>query len=329
MVRIRHGSLVIGLGLALALGTACKKDSAGDQNAGTPSGLTGNAASAEDLGLIPRDSEVVLGINLSQVQQSALWKQFVEPKLMSGDAAQKMAKFKAKCGIDPMSAVKSISVGVKGITSNKPEGVVVIHGMDKTKAMSCLDSMKDEIAADGTEMTRDGDVVLLKNTKTNSQIALSYINDGTALAVFGEQVTAASVKAAQASNQTLKSSQPFLEMYKKITTSDSLWLLLSGKVLERGASFGMKASAVFGSLNVTDGLTLDLRLRFDTPDAAAQFASLGKSQAQQAAKMFDKIDITTDDKEVRVAVVLSSQKLQALIAQLTGLLSAFGGMGGQ
>jgi hypothetical protein len=117
-------------------------------------------------------------------------------------------------------------------------------------------------------------------------------------------------------------------MYKKINTSDSLWFLLSGKLLEKGASIGVKTSAVYGSVNVTDGLTLDTRLRFDSPDAAAQFASMGKAQAQQAATMFDKVEVTSDGPEAKVSVVLSNQKLQALIAQVSGMLGAFGGMGG-
>ena len=49
---------------------------------------------------------------------------------------------------------------------------------------------------------------------------------------------------------------------------------------------------MYGSLNVTDGLTVDLRVQFATPDEATKFAALSKSQAQQASKMFDKVDIT-------------------------------------
>lgn len=329
MVRIHHGRLVVVLGLALAFVAACKKDGAsGDKHGGT-SGVSGNTVSGDDLALIPRDSEVVVGINLSQIQQSALWKKFIEPQLLTGDALGKINEFKTKCGIDPMSIVKSISIGVKDVSGGKPQGVVVVHGMDKSKAMSCLDSMKDEIAKGGTELTRDGDVALFKNTRTGQQIAMQYINDSTALAVFGEQVTAASVKAAQSNSQTLKSSQPFLDMYGKISTGDSLWFLLSGRVLDKGAALGVKPSGVFGSLNVSDSLTLDLRIRLASPEEAAKLTTLGQSQAKQAAKMFDKLDITSDGPEVKLAIGLSSQKLEALVEQLKGLASMFGGgMGG-
>src|SRR5512140_475891 len=203
MVRIRHAWLVVALGVALAPVAACKKDNSGGDTAGGKGGKSGNATGDEDLALLPRDSEVVLGINVTQVQQSALWKQFVEPKLMSGDAMSKISEFKTKCGIDPMSAVKSVSIGMKGVAGNKPDGVAVVHGMDKTKAMACLDAMKDEMAKDGTELSHEGDVVVLKNDKSGMHAALTYINDTTALAVFGEQASAASLKAAQAGGQAL------------------------------------------------------------------------------------------------------------------------------
>jgi hypothetical protein len=352
MVHIRRGSLVVGLGalaLALALVAACKKDekktdtaagdkgggdrATGDKNAEKPpglSGMTGNAANGtgEDLSLLPLDSELVLGINISQVQQSALWKQFVEPKLMTGDTLHKMTEFKAKCGFDPMSAVKSVTIGMKGVGGDKPDGVVVVHGLDKTKLWSCVDTMKDEMTKDGTQFSRDGDVGLFKDKMGNS-IAMTFVNDSTLLAVIGEKANAAGVKLAAAGGSTLKSSPPFLDMYSKVNTGDSLWGLMNGasKAFDKMSSLGVKPKAMFGSINVTDGLSLDLRMRLETPDAAAQLATMGKTQLQQAAKMFDKADVTNDGSDVRFSIVLSNQKLQALISQFAGLVGAFGGGG--
>jgi len=88
---------------------------------------------------------------------------------------------------------------------------------------------------------------------------------------------------------------------------------------------GVKAKAVFGSLNVTDGLSLNLRLRLETPDAAQQLTSMSKQQMAQAAKMFDQIDVAADGSDVKYTVVLSNQKLQQLIAQFGPMLGAFSG----
>jgi hypothetical protein len=346
MVCIRHGWLVVTLGLSLSLVTACKKDekksdtasgdktadkASGDKMAEKPAGTTGAVASGDDLSLLPLDSELVLGINVAQVQQSQLWKQFVEPKIMAGDTMKKVGEFKAKCGFDPMTAVRSVSIGFKGLSGDKPDGVVVIHGVDKAKVWPCLDSMKAEMATDGTEYTRDGDVGLFKSSKGAPPLAMTFVNDSTALAVIGSQATTAGVKAAAAGGSTLKSSAPFLELYNKVNANNSVWGLMNGnsKLFDKMSSVGVKPKAMFGSLNVTDGLNLDLRLRLESPDAAAQLTTMSKSQMQQAATMFDQIDVASDGSDVKYTVVLSNQKLQALIAKVGGMLGAFGGgMGG-
>lgn len=328
MVRIRN-ILVLWVVLGLVLVAACKKDETktgtGGDKTDKPSGSSGTAAS-DDLSLLPVDSELVLGINFAQVQQSALWKQFVEPRLMNGDAQKKLAEFKDKCGFDAMGAMKNVSVGLRGLGGAKPDGAIVIHGVDKAKSWECVDKMKDEMTKDGTEYTRTGDVGLFKS-KNGDQAAVTFVSDNTALVVLGDKANPDGVKTVASGDSALKKSQTFVDMYSKVNTSDSVWFLVNGKVLEKGAAMGVKPKAIFGSINVTDGLKMDLRMRLETPDAATQFATMAKTQAQQAAKMFDQIDVTNDGSEVRFAVVLSSQKLQALIAQVGGMLGALGGMG--
>lgn len=330
MVRIRQGWLVVVLGLGLL--AACKKDdksasASGDKSAEAAGGANG-AASGDDLALLPADSEVVLGINFGQVQQSALWKQLVEPKLMTGGAQTKIAEFKTKCGYDPMASVKSVSLGMKSFAGSKPSGVIVVHGFDKAKTLDCVEKNKDEMTKDGTEVTRDGDVVVFKGPR-GEQAAFSFIDAGTAVVVVGETANAAGVKAVTGGGAALKSSPAFLEMYKKVNSRDSLWGLVNGKLLEK-APMPMKTRAVFGSLNVTDGLALDLRIQFEKPEDATQAASLANGQAKEATAYVDKAEFTSDGAELHASVAMSSQKLQALISQFGGLLGAFaGGMGGQ
>jgi hypothetical protein len=330
MVRIRH---VVVLGLALALGAACSKDekktatAPGDKVAEKDK-PSSPAAAVDDLTLLPLDSELVLGINFAQVQQSALWKQFIEPKMMGAEAQAKLAEFKAKCDFDPMASFKTVSVGVKGLGGTKPDGIIVAHGIDKSKAFACLDKMQPEMAKEGVEVTRDGDVVLGKN-KNGDQFAGMFVNDNTGIMALGDKANTAGIKAAAQATSTLKSSPQFVDMYGKVKTSDSLWFLLNGnsKVFEKVAAMGIKPKAVFGSLNVTDGLSLDMRMRMDTPDAASQLANMGKAQLAQAAKMFDQIDVAADGSDVKFTVVLSNQKLQALITQFSGMFGGLGGMG--
>jgi hypothetical protein len=323
MVRIRQRSaaalaatLVLGFGLV----AGCKKEEGGA--AGGKSGDSSTASSAsDDLSLLPADSEVVIGINLKQLQQAPLWKSMIEPKLMTGEAQRRLAEFKTKCNFDPVTAMGSIVVGVKNTQGDKPDGVAVIRGVEKARALDCLDKSKDEMTKNGTEMTKDGDVLLFKG-KTGETVAVSFVSGDTAIAVFGANGNAAGVKAVASGASGLKNSASFLEMYKKIKTGESVWVMASGKTLEKVPG---GATAAYGSLNVTDGLALDLRMRFATPDAATQAVSMANAQAKQAAKYVDKAEFTGDGNELHASVVMSAQKL-AELAPMLGML--MGGMGG-
>jgi hypothetical protein len=347
MVRIRSivalSLLAFGASGALVLG-GCKKEEKKDtpasgEKSGTQAEKPGDpgmgktqaipsGGTADDLSLLPVDSEVVMGLNFAQLQQSQLWKQFVEPQLMKGDVQQKLGEFKSKCGFDPMSSIKSISIGMKGVGGDKPDGVVVVHGADKAKSLACLDTMKADAAKEGSEIKRDGDVVMVK-AKDGEDVALMFVNDSTAVAVIGSQANPDGVKKAAAGGSALKTSAAFVDMYGKIKTSDSLWLLVNGnsKAFDKAAAMGFKPKAVFGSINVTDGLTLDMRVRLDSADQAATMANTFRGQAAAAAAMVDKLDITNDGADVKVSVLLSNQKLQNLIKNFGSMLGgAMGGM---
>jgi hypothetical protein len=249
----------------------------------------------------------------------------IEPKLMTGEAQRKLTEFKAKCNFDPVTAMGSIVVGVKNMQGDKPEGVAVIRGVEKAKALDCLDKSKDEIAKDGGEMTKDGDVVLIKD-KNGDTGAMTFANNTTMVMAFGaERGTAAGVKALASGTGTLKSSASFVEMYKKVKTGDSLWGLASGKILDK---LPVKATAAYGSLNVTDGLAVDLRVRFEKAEDATQATSMINSQTKQAAQFFDKAEFTSDGTEMHGVVAMSNQKLQTMIQQFGPMLGmAVGGMG--
>lgn len=337
------------LASGLVLAGACKKDpkkegetaekgkpgeskvaeKGGEKTQDTPA-VAPTGGATDDLSLLPVDSEAVMGINFSQLQSSSLWKKFVEPQMMKGDFPSKLAQFKDKCGFDPMGAIKSIAMGMKGVGGDKPDGVVVVHGAGKKQSLDCFEKMKDEAAKSGDEITRDGDVVLVKSKKGET-VAITFVNDDTAVAVVGPNASKDGVLKAAKGGGTLKTSPAFVEMYSKINTQASLWMLVNGsaKVFDKAASMGVKPKAVFGSLNVTDGLAVDLRMRLESADQATQMANTFRGQLQGFASMVDKLDVGNDGADVKVSVAMSQQKLEALVKNLMGMFGGGrGGMGG-
>ena len=343
MLRIRTGLLVALVALA-----ACKKSDdskggtpatadktsekpAGDKPAAPPAAAGGaiSGQMGDDLSLLPVDSEVVLGLNFAQLQQSALWKQFA-PKLMD-KMSKGLADFKAACGFDPLDAFKSVALGMKGLGGSTPDGAVVIHGPDKAKVMGCMDKAKAEAAKNGSEVTVDGDVVIIKDKKGEST-AFTFVNNNTIVGTMGASGTKDGVMAAAKGGSALKSSPAFVDMYSKVNTQDSLWFLMNGNspVFNKMGGMGVKPKAIFGSVNITDGLTVDVRVRLSTPDEATQLANMAKGQVTnpQVKQMFDKLDVVADGADVKVGVAMSSQKLQSLIAMVGGMMGGMGGMGG-
>jgi hypothetical protein len=348
MARITKSWMVAALALTIGA-AACKKDEKKPE--GTPAGsaapttaekpadtvaspgvaATKAMASGDDLSLIPADSEVVMGLNFAQLQKSSLWKKFVEPQLVKPEFQTKLAEFKDKCGFDPMTSIQKLSLGMKNVGAKggaTPDGVVVIHGLDKAKTAACMTKMKAEIEKDGTKLTDDGGIYTF--SKDNNSMGMTFVNDSTAVMVVGANGNVNGVKAATAGTSALKNSPAFIDMFSKIKTGDSLWLLANGNspMFDKAGALGVKPKAVFGSVNVTDGLTLDLRIRLNTADEATSLANMVQGQAKQAAQMFDKFDVGTEKEDLKVSIAMSTQKLEQLVGQLMALAGGMGGMGG-
>jgi hypothetical protein len=338
MVRTR-GLLVSACVGAISLGAclvACNKD--GDKKAAdkattakaddkpaaapaptqaAPEAMIQSNPNAGDLALLPAQSEVVAGVNFKQLSNSALWKEYVAPKMASDSNFQDgLGKFKLLCNFDPMDSIQTISVGVRGI-GDVPEGAVVVHGLDKAKSMTCFDNDgKADAEKDGTKVTIQDNVVLLQ--KDGKNFGFTFVNDTTVLFVFGPDAGSVDgVKKVAGGNSGLQTSQKFVELYNKVNTNDSLWLLMRGdsKMLADAmakSGTGMKFKAVYGSINITDSVTADMRVRMDTPDQASAIAQLGNSQKAQLMMVLDKLDITADGPDVHGAVSISATKLKTL-----------------
>ena len=363
MIRTRHW-LVVALAFAIA-GAACKKDD--DNKSGQPAAdktsektdkapandkapaktdtpapaapampvkaITGQIA--DDLSLLPVDSEAVFGINFEQIKGSGLWKQFVAPRLTGANIAP-IEKFKAVCDFDPLADLKSVAIGVKGLGGNDGQGAVVIHGYDRKKANACFDKNTGNCEKDGAKCKVDGDVAFV-TTKDNKKFAFTFVNDNTALMVFGPDAESKDKVKAVASGQTaLKTSAAFVDLYNRLNTQESVWMIMNGNsAVFQKTPLPFKLKAVFGTFNITDGLTIDLRMRLGSPDEATNTVSTYKGQLAnpQLKPMFTKLDMTSDGPDVKVAVAMTSQQLQQL-AQLVGgmvgsmMMGGGGGMGG-
>ena len=325
---IRNRGWLVAL-LALGLGvSACKKnddkaapagDKVTDKVAGAAAGAAEKAGATDDLSLLPADSEGVFSINFGQVQQSALWKQYVAPKLASATTPASRSSRPSVATIQSSRSSRSLR-HEEGLGGTSPTGVVVVRGLDKTKSMTCFDKDVADAEKDGSKVVIDGDVALITD-KSGKQFGFTFVNDSTAVAVIGpDGATKDGVKKVASGGGALKTSPAFVDMYSKIKTGDSLWLVINGSALA-GAPLPVKLKAAFGSINVTDGLTLDVRVRTATADEATSLQTLVKGQTNnpQVKEFFDKLEVGTDGTDLTVSVGMSAEKLKMLAGLAGGM----------
>jgi hypothetical protein len=300
------------------------------------SSAVATGGNADDLSLLPVDSEMVVGVNWKQLSNSALWKEFVAPKLAAdANFNAGIGKFKALCSFDPMDAMTTISVGLKNLGNKSPDGAIVIHGFDRAKSMACFDKDgKAEAEKDGTKVTIEDNVVLLQKAGDPS-LGFTFVNDTTALVVLGAKAdSTAGVKEVAGGKTALGTSPNFVEIYNKVNTADSVWMIANGnsKLFNEMSSKipNAKLKAMFGSVNVTDGVTADVRVRVDSPENAKMLAEMGKQQAGAAAMFVDKIDIVADGSDIHAQLGITNAKLHTLMqfAAMGKAQHAGGGGGG-
>jgi hypothetical protein len=295
-----------------------------------PRAIHSRSVAQADLSLLPADSDAVIGINFAKVRQSALWQRYVAPKLASVDGIR---EFEALCGFDPLGSLGSISLGLKGLVAgDDTSGVIVIHGFDKAKAMSCFDHRGVAAAEkDGAKVTIDGDVVMIADAHGREQVAFTFIDTTTALIVMGpDAATKQGVERIAAGNSGLQSSSTFADALQAINTDDSLWMMLADgssimKIINTTiAPFtSIRAGAAYVSLDVTDTLALDAGLRLGSPETVGKLVSTiqgqmaGHEVAQTVSRYFDQLDVLADGSDLIVSLAMSGDQIVQLLSSIT------------
>lgn len=293
----------------------------------TPSGSTtppGNAAPpkapdyaatiADPLGFLPADAEIVMGLDVDALRTSALWPPLAAK--ITSSAGPQLSAFQQQCGFDPMATVHRIRLGIKNLKADKPEGVIVISGLDRPQLMGCL-------AKGGTALV-EGDFVTFDAAKNNgTQAAFAFVDASTVVAVLGPTANKAQVKTVLASNAPLRSSAAFIALLGKTDVEASLWGVMnsnSSMFDQLAAGIGTRPQAVFGSVRLNPGMTMNMHMRLESPAAATQLANMANSQLGMARGFVTKLDVTTEASDVVVAVAMDDQQLNALIMMVAGQL---------
>jgi hypothetical protein len=292
-------------------------------------GASTPALADKSLEVLPLDAEFIGSMDLAGLQNSALYKNGLGAQLQKNGMPKELQDFQTLCGIDPQKAITRVTFGIKR-EKNGMEGVFVLQGVQKVKAVGCYDKVIAKINSNPNKpkdanVSRDGDILLFKSPDRNA--AMMFTGDSTALVVVGAKATKDGIKEIAKGGSQLKNSAAFNELYKKTNTGDTVWCVANGSssVFDGVAALGFKPRAVFGSIGVSKDLNVDVRFRMKTAGEATNLQSFLNQQSAPARGFVDKLNITTEDKDVRVVVSASEAKIKAAQQMLGPMLGGGGG----
>jgi hypothetical protein len=270
------------------------------------------AASNDPVGFLPIDAEVVVALDIPKIAQSALWKQYA-PMVM-GRLPETAKMLIDQCALSPTT----IAVSLKAVSDEGiPDGVAVIHGLDKAKALGdCLTKAKQVATQHGHTLAFDNDI-LTATTKHGTFVA-TFATDSTFVAVWGQHADHTTLQQAISSGVGLRKSPAFTALLEKVNTGRPVWLVGNGnsKLFAQASALGVKPRGIAASIDVTDGVAFDGRVGVESPDQASQLSTMLKSQTGMATSFFDKLDIGTDAADVTLSVALSLEKLKTMMQML-------------
>src|SRR5213075_1437602 len=121
----------------LVLAAGCYRDSAATANP-SPSNKQrppDHAHEAEDeLAFLPKESEVVVGLDMTALRASPAWHEQIEPALSGSSAFEKNRQI---CGFDPWAPISHVTLGVRKADANI-EFVLTVAGGDAQQEIGCV-----------------------------------------------------------------------------------------------------------------------------------------------------------------------------------------------
>ncbi len=315
-----HRALLVGS----LLFAACYKDPGATRtgprspdNAVAVKGPDYSATLADPVGFLPVDSELVLALDVDSLRKSPLWPQLAGK--LSQATGPALRQFQEACGFDPMTTIHAITIGFKNLKQETPDGVIVVSGLDRPKLMGCIGKVKPKPGSTESVVV-DGDVILATSSN-GGKSAFAFVDASTIVGAIGANVGKPQLMAVLSAGAPLHTSPAFAELLKLTDLEASLWTVMNGSssIFDQATgALGMRPKAVFGSVNLTAGLTMNVRMRLDSAAQAQQLQQMVSGQIGMARAMFDKLDITTDNADLVVTLAMTEQQLNNIMQMVLG-----------
>jgi hypothetical protein len=286
------------------------------------------------LAALPIDAEIVIGVDAGKLRNSAALGPLFDEAMKMRTADSMGFDISAECGFDPGKDLGMMAIGFKMISASEPDITIAVAGVDAAKIVPCLEKARAKIEGKVKKLEIDGKYVHITGNKDGKDVhvAMAFGADNVAVMKLGSAAPDRAVvekMAAAKAGDGLTGSGEFMGMIGAINTQATIWGLANGgsPMLSR---LSLKFQAAYGSIDITDGVSAEGRIRVKSPDEAQKVAKVLGGQLGSIKQMgfADVADLTPDGSEVKIVFQMKAQTLKNVTAMAKGMLLGRGGSGG-
>ena len=311
---IRNLKYFVAVALMTSLPMAgCSKDKKEGEAAGEEGAAKAESAQAAagKFAYLPADTNFVIGINLSQIRSSKLFKDMLEP-LIAQQAGEDYEQVKTSCGFDPAEQIESIVVG--GVAGQDDRVAVSVKGMNAAQLEKCGKGLA-EVQGETIEITHEGK--LTKVVADGQTTWMGWMDDATMVTTGPNK---ALVEALVGGKEGLSGNQPMMDLTGKVDTGAALWMIYNEQAGApspmAGAPVQVKAAHV--SVSLAEGLGIDATLRQGSPEEAqktvADFTGQLESLKESPyGKYVSKLELKASESDVVAKLKMNDAELQEML----------------
>ena len=320
MNEMRHVKYFLAALMIASLATfGCSKDKESSASGGKAS-----ADATAAFALFAKDSNMVVGINMTQLTSSDIYKKF-KPMLdqQIEQAGDDFKDFKAKCGIDPMKDFKSMIIGGKAGADMEPDEktmLVVVKGPERPKMVECGKKMSEE---KGGTVAEEGNFT--KVTKKDGEVQwIGWLDNNTM--VVAPKMDKAGLEARMAGKDGLSGNKEMMDLLGNTDQTASLWFAMApdGGIKPPAGGMPMPAmdfKAAFGSISTKSGVKIDVGARTGSADSASKLKKELQGKIKEikpmadmmgAGKYVDKLKLSSNGPDLLAKMSLSMKDIEEL-----------------
>ena len=301
-----------------------------------PAPVSGTSAAAAGYDMFRKDMNLVVGINLNSLRSNPAFT-MARPMIAAALAKEsdgKYGQYTGACGLDPIDAVHSLMVG--GVIDGDKDFVLVVSGIDKTRLNKCIEGI-GKVAKEEVDIIEDGKLTTYQPKKKDDKpLNVAWLSDATL--IVAPELSKETLRERADGKDGMSGNAMMSDMLGKVNNKATFWVV-STPPADKGKDMPIQITGVYGSVELKDGLAIDVGLMSKDEAEAKKGAEAlqkklkegvaelkGSPFAPMANKFVPKVSVKTEGKYILVNLTLNDAEYKEVLAMAQGFAKMAGGM---